>query len=368
MSNSKLGTFEAIMSIVSVIIVHTILSLSKALVDSMKSAVILNVIYVSIIVVAFILLICNLLKKFPGMDLLDISETLGGAIFKRIIGAIFITYFAVSSSILLRNFCECLKIINYPATNIIFIISFILISISIVNNLAINTNFKSNLIVLPVILISMLFLFFANLNHFDTQRIFPILGEGLTHTFIVGISNISSFGGIVFIYFIPPLLKEPKHLKKIAISSVIVSAIYLILTVSIILFMFISFQNTYEVMPLYSATAYIEFGTFFQRLDSVFLFIWTIAFACYLSLISKFSIHILQKITLIKNVKAITYPYFFILLAVALIPKDYSAAKFYETNIYPYFVIGLVFILSLFILIFAYLKRKKVGDYNKQNN
>ena len=39
--------------------------------------------------------------------------------------------------------------------------------------------------------------------------------------------------------------------------------------------------------------------------------------------------------------------------------------QFYETEIYPYFMIGLVFFVSLFILILAYFKKKKVGASNE---
>lgn len=115
-------------------------------------------------------------------------------------------------------------------------------------------------------------------------------------------------------------------------------------------------------MPLYSAAAYIEFGTFFQRLDSLFLLIWTLSFACYISIVIKFSIYIFKKLTNIKEIKPIVYPISFIMIAIALIPKNYAISKFYETQIYPYLVISLVFIVSFAILILAYLKkRKKVG-------
>lgn len=187
MNHSKLGTLEAIMLIISVITIHCVLSLPKTLLDLTKSATLLNIIYVTIIVLIFIYIVCKLLKHFPGMDLIDISEVLGGKIFKNIIGTIFIFYFVVSSSILLRNFCECLKTINYPATNIIFIIFLMMIGISTINNLHFNASLKTNLIITPIVLFSIIFLFFANLREFTPQRIFPILGEGLFETFVTGL-------------------------------------------------------------------------------------------------------------------------------------------------------------------------------------
>lgn len=187
MNHTKIGTLEAIMLIISVIIVHTILSLPKTLLDLTKSSTILNIVYVTIIVLIFIYVVCKLLKNFPGMDLLDISEVLGGKILKNTIGTIFFIYFVVSSSILLRNFCECLKIVNYPSTNIIFIIFFMMIAISIINNLQFNASLKTNLIITPFVLFSIIFLFLANLRNFTPQRIFPILGDGIINTFITGL-------------------------------------------------------------------------------------------------------------------------------------------------------------------------------------
>lgn len=215
---------------------------------------------------------------------------------------------------------------------------------------------------------SILFLFFANFSHFSPQRIFPILGNGFFSTFVTGLGNISSFSGIVFLYFLPPLLKEPQKFKKIAITSVVLSVIYLIITVSIILFIFSYYIEIDEVMPLYSAATYIEFGAFFQRLESIFLLIWMLVFACYLGIISKFSIHIFRKITNIKDFKPIIYPVGLTMLGFALLPKNYATVKIYESDFYPYFMIGIVWIISILILLFGNLKKhiKLGGEANHE--
>ena len=62
---------------------------------------------------------------------MDIAEYLGGKTLKTFIGIVFIFYFLFSSSILLRNFCECLKIVYYPMTSLIFIILTFIIVICI---------------------------------------------------------------------------------------------------------------------------------------------------------------------------------------------------------------------------------------------
>ena len=220
MSNQKIGTVEAIMMILAIVVSHTLLYLPKNILSFMKSASILNIIYVSIFAILIAYLIYRLLRNFPGLDIIDISEFVGGKLFKNIIGIIFILYFITSFSMFLRSFCESIKIIYYPMTNIFFILSFFIIAICIANRLDFNATLKTTLIILPIVLISVIFLFLTNLGQFTPQRMFPIFGEGIYNTFVLGLVNLYSFAGIEYIYFLPPFLKKPENMKKILLISI----------------------------------------------------------------------------------------------------------------------------------------------------
>lgn len=362
MTKSKIGTLEAIMLILTIVVTHTILSMPRNILVSTKSASIINLIFVSILAIFISYFIVKLMKKFPGSDLIDISEYLGGKVFKNIIGIIFILYFIISASILLRNFAESLKIIYYPMSNIIFIISLFIIAMCAANRLDFNASLKTNLLIVPLVLISMLFLFFSNMNKFVPERIFPIFGDGLFNTFVLGLTNLSAFGGIAYIYFLPPLLKEPEKIKKVALLSTGISAIYLILCVATLLFMFSFFINTNEITPLYNATRYIEFGKFFQRLESLFLLVWILAFACYLSIVSKFATSILKKLLNLETKKPLIDLFGILMLGIALIPKNYAISDKFETEIYPYMVLAIPFALAICVLIIANFKKGIRGD------
>lgn len=359
MSRPQIGTLEAIILILSVVVTHTILTLPSDILTSMQSASILNLIFVSVIAIIITYVIFRLFKNFPGLDIIDISELVGGKVLKNLIGTIFITYFLITSSMLLRNFCESIKIIYYPMTNIFFILAFFVIAVCMANRLEFSATLKTNMIILPIVLLSIIFLFFSNMNLFTPERIFPILGDGLYNTFLLGLGNLYSFGGIAFLYLLPPLLKEPDKFKKISLISIGVTALYLILTIATLLFMFSFFVTTNEITPLYNATRYIEFGTFFQRLESVFLLIWILAFACYLSIVSKFSMGIFKKLTKIETKKPLIDIFGLLILAISLIPRNYAMSQNFESNIYPLLVIGIVFFMGLSLLILANLKRRK---------
>lgn len=366
MTSSKINTADAIMLILSIVVTHTMLSLPRNILIVTKSATILNLIFVSIIAILIAYFIVRLMRSFSGLDLIDISEFLGGKVLKTIIGIIFIAYFLFSSSIMLRNFCESLKIIYYPVTDITFIILFFIIAICMANRLDFGATIKTNTLILPFVLASIIFLFFANMNKFSPQRMFPILGDGIIQTFGWGLINLSAFGGIAYLYFLPTALNEPHKMKKIALISIGISAIYLILCVSTLLFMFSFFLEANEITPLYNATRYIEFGNFFQRLESIFLLFWILAVAGYMSIVSKFSMRIFQKITNIENKKSLIDIFELLIFGISTIPKNYAISEKCETEIYPYMVLGIVFVLGISILVLANLSKRNKKTKRKE--
>lgn len=359
MGNTKIRQTEAIFLILSIIINHTILNLPKYLVDTSKSSTIINLIYISIIAILLTMVICRLLRKFSGLDILDISNYLGGKALKNIIGSLFIIYFVITSATLLRSFCNNLQILYYPMTSIVFILLLFIITLIINTHLNFSSIIKCNLFIVPAVIFGIVFIVIANSKYIELERIFPILGTGFGNTFFYGISNLFAFSGISYLYFIPPTLKESNQFKKIAIISIAISAIYLILSVSVIFFIFNSFSEIDEILPLFNAVRYIEFGTFFQRLDSIFLLAWIISFVCYLGIISNFALNIFKKITNIKNEKAISYSMFFLILAISLLFTDISIVQFFESTICKYMFFGIVIFTSLSILIFANFKKLK---------
>lgn len=364
MTNQKINTISAIMLTLSIVISYITSSLPRTFINETKSATLLNIVYVTIVVLFFILLICKLFKNFPGLDLLDISKFLGGNLFKNFVGSLFITYFTISSGMMLRNFCEGLSVVYYPSTRYVFIILIFIIAIILVNNLSFNATLTTSSIIFPIVLISALLLFFGNLDDFSFNCIFPILGDGLYSTFVLGLKNIGAFGGICYIYFLPPLLKEPEKFKKIAIVSIIYTGLFILLCVATLLLMSSFFITTDEILPLFSAARHIEFGSFFQRFESIFLLIWIISFCCYLSITCKFSSHIFNKMFNLSDMKPISNILALLIFGIALLPKNYAISNFFETNIYRYLRIAIGFILGLTILILANLKKKKVGVKN----
>ena len=322
MTSTKISNIEAIFFILTIMINHIIMNLPKSILNFSGSSSILNIIMILIITLIIVYFITIVMKKFPNQDILDISEYLGGKTLKIIIGILFLLYFLFSASIFLRSFCESLKIIYFRRTPIVFVIMFFITGIIICNRLGFGAIIRSNMIFMPIILFSIIFIFFANISNFDFIKMFPLFGNGIVTTFFSGISNLYAFAGLSLLYFVPPYLKREDDFEKVAFTSIILSGIWLI------------------------------------RLDSIFLLIWIISILSYLSILVSLMTSIFKKLTHFKYHYANVYLFSILTFICSLIVPNYNQSRFLKTHVYQWIVLILVFIISLAVLLFAYLKNK----------
>ena len=358
MDNTKIGNKEAIALLVTITFNHIILNITKSIIDTTASASLLNVLYIGIITIIFTSIICYFLNKFPTFDLIDISKYLGGNALKWIIGLLYIGYFIFFGGILLNVFSTALQIIYFTYTKIFYIALLFIITAIVACNFRHNAIYRSTLIFFPFLIISTLFLFFSNMSFYQPEKMYPIFGNGLFTTFVSGICNMFSFQALAYIYFMPSILKEPNQIKKIAINAIALSCIFLLIAVAIILFMFNGFVDTDELMPLYSAVKYIEYGSFFQKLDSIFVLIWIIAFISYLSITLKFCSNIFKKLTNTTNEIIFTFLFAIILFIISLWPKNYAISTFFADSVYKYTFMILVVVITFLVLLFSVIKQK----------
>ena len=358
MDNTKIGNKEAIALLSTITFNNIIMNVTKTIINTAASASLLNILYVEIIAIIFTCIICYFLNKFPTFDLIDISNYLGGKVLKWIIGLLYVGYFIFFAGILLHTFASCLQIIYFPSTKIFYIILLFVISAFVACSMKYNAVYRSTLIIFPIIILSILFLFFSDKQFFKVEKMYPFLGNGLFTTFVTGLSNIFAFQGLAYIFFTPPLLKEPTKVKHVAVTSIVLSCIFLLLSLAIILFMFDGFVETDELMPLYSAVKYIEFGSFFQKMDSIFLLIWIISFVSYLSITLKFSSNILKKLTNTSNGSFFTFLLAIGLFGASIWPKNYAISTFFASTVYKYAFLILVIGISFLVLLSATIKQK----------
>lgn len=358
--NEKIGSIESIALILIITMNHIILSIPKVVISTTGSASILNIVYVTIIALIIMRFINKFLNRFPGYNILRICEFLGGKTLKYVIGTVFILYFFIILSITMRSLCENLKMIYFQNYSIIFLIGLFSLVIIGCNYLGIKSIIRANLIIIPLLIFSIIFIFLANIKNFDFNLIYPILGDGFYTTFFSGLSNLYAFSSIIVLYFLPSLLENYSEIKKISYISIIVSSVLLIFSVASVLLIFPVVENLEQILPLYLVIRFIEFGRFFQRIDAAFLLVWVISAISYLSIVFATTNLIFKELFNIKDIKKLNPILGLLILGISLIPKNLVQVRFLQSISYRFFVIFIVFILSFIILFLSNLKQNKI--------
>lgn len=359
MSVEKIGKIEAISLVLLIVINELVLNVPSMVILPVGTGSTLNILFVSALAIFFTIIICKLFKPFTGKDILEISEYVGGKSLKIIIGILFILFFILISSLSVRYLANSLKIVYFNNSPLIFILLFFLFPALFINKYGLKTISGVNLIFIPILIISLVFLLIFSYNNFTIERIFPILGKGFKETFITGASNLFAFTGLAYLYFIPPLLKNSKDFKSISIFSVIISSLCLIFSVISLVMTFPAVTTTDELLSIYLLTRLLEFGQFLERLDAVFILIWIVALISFLGLTFFYILKIFKSLTKIEDSKSLNLPLGLIILGNCLILKNIATIKFFSRFVYKYSTLVLVFGVGLIVLICGNIKYKK---------
>lgn len=249
---------------------------------------------------------------------------------------------------------------------ILFITLFFIGSSIICNRYQIKVIAKANLIISPIIFLSIVIILASSIKNFMPQRIFPILGYGIDKTFFSGLSNIFSFSGILYLLFLPPLLDKPNKLKRMSIVAVIISGVYLFLSVTCLLLSLSFTMHSDESFSLYVLTRNLDYGRFIQRVDAIFILVWIISIISYINIPISLCIHIFKKLTNISDINSFNYSLNLFILALAIIPIEYAIFTNIFAKIVQHSFLILFFGISLPILIISNLKLKFINKPRKE--
>lgn len=299
--NLKIGKLEAIFLVLIVMINKILLNIPKEIIKQSQTGSPVNIIFTSILILIITLLICKLFQKFPNEDIIDISKYVGKKPLQIILGILLLILFTMIITSVIYEFTTLLQIIYFPNTPISLILLIFLGCMGVANKTGFKSIVKANSVIIPIILLSLVVIFAGILKNLNLNRLYPILGQNVKTTFLEGSQNIFAYGGLLYLFFIVPFLKNKQDFKKVALISMLVSGLFLLFTVIILLGIFPFIIKSEEIMSMYLLTRCIELGKFLQRTDAIFVFLWIISAFSYLSISLMFMSNIFGKLQNVKN-------------------------------------------------------------------
>ncbi len=267
----------------------------------------------------------KLINRFPGSNLMDIYEKVLG----KGIGPVFSFFLAgclfFTASVNLREYTEVMKVYVMPLSPPSYIIILFILVISVMAFMGLESIARFSKFILLIIVCGFIIVICLAYKNYSMGRLFPILGYGLKKTIFTGIGRSSVYGELVLIGVFAASLHGTKHIKKIGFWSLVTSAVFISLNLLFFSLAFPYFSGQEMTSPMYELAALINIGSFFQRMEPIFVFLWN--FSSFISVTALFyaSMMIYSHIFRIMDRKPLVMPMAIMLFALAMLPEGLSS-------------------------------------------
>jgi len=362
LSDVRFGKQEGIFMIVNAMSIQLFLGLPRRMCEAGGPAGWMIPLYTSLITLVLFFLVSKLYSPFESKDILDIAHFAGGSILRVVVGIIFIIEYIFALSILLRIFGEDIKIFALNQSPLSFVIIFFIIVMVIASYVGIEGILRLNIIILPVVAFALLLVLFGNINYMEISNLFPIFGTGPYEIFVKELSRISIYSALSGVYFIAPFIGKHKDFKKVGYWSLII--ICLLFTLGTMLYILVVPYptSTEYFIPFLHLARYVSYGRFFQRIESVFILMWTLSAFSYLSGGLFLLLYMIKKTFRLEYYRPLAIPIAIILYSICFIPSSLMYSVTIEGEILRRYAWIVTFAVPIAVLIFARLvKRKKEG-------
>ncbi len=362
MEKTRFGRIEAICILINLMSVQLFLGFPRRMANAGGTAGWMIPLYVLILSIILFSIISKLYNSFEGKDILDVAQIAGGTFGRILVGLVFLTNYFFIVPIILRTFGEDVKIFALVQSPISFVLVFFLIGMIIASYLGLEAIVRMGSIVVPIVTIGFIIVILGNVKYFEVEKLLPILGSGPYRIFVGAIPQISLFSGISTLYFMSPFIGKSKDFKAIGYMSLILAGI--ILTVGALIYLLVVPYpvSTENVLPYLHLARYVNYGRFFQRIESVFVLTWCLAALIYLSVGLFFIVYIIKRTFKLEYYRPLILPIAIVLFTLCLIPDSLMASVGLETEIYRQYSWLVTFGVPIAVLLLAKLvKRNKEG-------
>jgi spore germination protein AB len=303
-------------------------------------------------------MIYKILETVDG-DIVKAHQYVLGEKFGKIVSSIFIIYFLMYATSVLRGFIEVIQVWMFPDLNIFwFSFAFCFLCVYIVmGGFRTVTGIAFFGTVLPLYLV---FIFAYALPYSDFTNLQPILDHSfkdLTMSFFHMTFTYAGFETLLFIY---PFIKEPEKSKKWAHFSVLTTTIiYTALT--LITFSYFSEKQLQEtIWPTLNIWKIVEMP-FVERFEYIGIANWNLIVLPNVCISLWISSRLMKQIFHLRQRKGIIVASLLCLIGSSLLSTRLEINTFLNTFSYMSFVLNNIYVPCLFIAVMIIKKVKKHG-------
>lgn len=293
-----------------------------------------------------------LIQRYPGKNLFEITELVLGRFIGILFGAVYSLYLIFYAGTNLREFVEMIKAYNLPYTPTSIIIVSVLSVVLIISYYGLECLTRISIIFFIPIILGLVSIFLLAAPQYDITLLRPYWGYGITNTFKIGFLRSSAYSEIVRLAIIIASLQNLKTFRRAGYISIAISGTIFAGGTALYIMAFGYFQGSENIAGIFELARGIYFNRFFQRIESLFLFMWVISSIISISGAFYIGISSFCKTFKINNHHPLLLPFAILVFIVTMQPMN--LAEVIEVNLkitrqYSLFVFYFVPLITLLI-------------------
>jgi len=352
------GRFEATCITLTLLSTQLFLNLPRMMMEAAWTAAGILTVYISVLAFILFFVIAKLYKRFEGKDLLDLGEHIGGNIGRIIVGVIVFLFILYIAPVILREFSENMKLIALPQSPLSFVILFFLAGMIVAAYLGLEAIVRYSAIFVPIIAAGYLLIIAGSVQYLDISRITPWLGSGPYEIFVKGMPRVSAFAGIILVYLLFPFIRTNKNFKTVGYASIGLSALFFLIGVLAFSLIYQYPTGTESFLPIYQLARLIDYGRFFQRVESIFVLVWVASALLHLSTLLYLIAYVFKKTFKLEYYKPLVIPFSIIVYTLSFIPHNLISTIELE-KYFRNFAWIVSFLLPIILLVIARFVKKR---------
>ncbi len=302
-----------------------------------------------------------LLKRFPNKNIMDIYDIVLGRIGGFIFSLVLFLLILATLTANIREYTEVLVVYIFPLSPPQYLITLLFVVIILAAYLGLETIARLSKLFGGILLLGLMAVLLLTMQNYDINHLFPFYGYGVKAILSNGFLRSSAYGDLIIISIIVKSLQGISHVKKAGSLSLIITAAIIPIVILAFSLSFPYDTGREVTAPMYLMTTLINYGPFFQRLESIFLYIWNISLMISSSALFYMLLMVYSHMFNIKDKRPMIVPLAIILFSLTLMVENISRLITVYLQLLRTYGWVFFFLPPTFALLIAIIKGKK-GD------
>lgn len=332
----------------SAIIGVTVLTLPRTAAELAKAGGFIATFITGALMALVLVIVALLARRFPNDTIMEYSRKIIGLIPAKILGFIFFFYFISVVSVILRLFCDAVKVLLLKNTPLeVLIITFLFAAVYLCLN-GVSSLAKICELFEPLVIGTMLLVIVLSLENFNFEELLPAFKQNISQ-WLYAVPHLTiSYLGFEVLLFITPYAQDTSKVVKYGLWGILPSIFIYSLFVAVAVGTAGVEAVARSLYPTLQLARYIKFpGGFAERFDIFFMIFLmlgaytTVSSYLYLSSVS------ITKLLGLRNYKPFILLIVPIIYVLALLPQNIK-----EINVFSQYVsyIGLALLAAVIVL------------------